>query len=86
MAAISVIIVMMTLTLKMTAIIRIHRRMGRFTWNRASVLQLNRLFNDFVQFSAIQPNPATGGAIVDFNSLALRHYQIGFFAYGAFHK
>jgi hypothetical protein len=72
MTPIFVVIVMVTTILKMTAIIRIHSRAGRFAWDRAGVLQLKRLFDNFVQFSAIQPNPATGGTIVNFNSLSLR--------------
>ena len=43
-------------------------------WGRRS----GRIFlDDFVEFAAIEPDAAAGGAIIDFHSLALRHHERG---------
>ena len=41
--------------------------------------------HQLVQFAAIQPDAAAGGAVVDFHTLAVGHQQGGVGAYGAFH-
>jgi hypothetical protein len=42
-------------------------------------------FDQFVEFTAIQPHAAAGRAIIDFNSLAVRHQQIRRLAHWTFH-
>jgi hypothetical protein len=42
-------------------------------------------FENFVELASIQPDPPAVGAVIDFNTLALRQYEGGFFAGGTFH-
>src|SRR5690606_17717474 len=39
--------------------------------------------DDFVQFAAVQPHSAAVGAVINFNTLAVGHYQVGGLAGGA---
>jgi hypothetical protein len=76
----------MAMTFIMTCIVRVDWRWRWLARNRTAVFRLSGFLNYFIEFAAVQPDPATGGAIVNFNSLAFGHHQVGFFAYGAFHK
>lgn len=44
------------------------------------------VLDEFVLLSPIQPHTATFGAVVDLDSLTLRHHQIHFFTYWTFHN
>lgn len=43
------------------------------------------LFQDFIEFTAVEPDPATFGAVVDFDSLAFGENQHGIFAVWTLH-
>lgn len=38
-------------------------------------LRLGGPFNDLIEFTPVKPHPPALGAIVYFNTLAIRHYQ-----------
>lgn len=42
-------------------------------------------FDDFVELTPVQPDAATLGAIVNFDTLPFRHDKVRFRAYRAFH-
>jgi hypothetical protein len=82
MTAVFVVIIMVPVTF----IMLIHHRVRDLSGYGSLRHCMQRFFNDFVEFSSIQPDSTTSGTIVDFDPLALRHYQIGFFTYWAFHN
>jgi hypothetical protein len=43
-------------------------------------------FNNFIQFTTIQPNSTAGRAIIDLDPLAFRHHQIWLLAYRTLHN
>ena len=82
------------LFLPITAMVR--RMMFVFAWisiwwivglcNRDCGNASCRPFNQLVEFTAIKPNTAALGAVVNFNALAFGHQQAGVRADGAFHR
>jgi hypothetical protein len=75
-----VVIVVLGISLRMTAVTLRRLRSGIGLWARC------RSLNDLVEFSTVQPHTAAFGTIVDFHALTVGHDEVGFSAYWAFHK
>jgi len=76
----SMFFVIVRLLLRIAGLIQILRR-GR----RADGLPGGRTFDNLVELSAVEPDAAAFGAVIDLNSLTIGHNQVDGCADGTFH-